>query len=64
MNLLGINSVEVANAERRRIWQRLAETLPVEKLEAMTAEIDLSQVVFNAPLVLEGDIQGRIVVVI
>ncbi len=64
VNLLGINSVEVANAERRRIWQRLAETLPVEKLEAMTTEIRMDQVVFNAPLVLEGDVQGRIVVVI
>ncbi len=63
VNLLGINSVEVANAERRRIWQRLAETLPVQKLEEMTTEIDLSNVVFNAPLLLEGDVQGRIVVV-
>ena len=48
---------------RRRIWQRLAETLPVQKLEEMTTEIDLSNVVFNAPLLLEGDVQGRIVVV-
>jgi len=64
VNLLGINSVEVANAERRRIWQRLAETLSIEKLEAMTTEIAMREVVFNAPLVLEGDVQGRIVVAI
>jgi acrylyl-CoA reductase (NADPH) len=64
VNLLGINSVEVPNAERRRIWQRLAETLPLDKLDGLTTEIGLERVPLYAPSILEGDVQGRIVVVI
>lgn len=64
VNLLGINSVEVPNAERRRIWQRLAETMPLDKLDGLTSEIALERVPLHAPAILEGDIQGRIVVVI
>jgi acrylyl-CoA reductase (NADPH) len=64
VNLLGINSVEVPNAERRRIWQRLAETMPVDKLDSLTTEIALERVPLYAPAILEGDVPGRIVVVI
>lgn len=64
VNLLGINSVEVPNAERRRIWQRLADTMPVDKLENVTSEIPLERVPLHAPSILEGEVQGRIVVVI
>lgn len=63
VNLLGINSVEVPNAERRRIWQRLAETMPVDKLDSLTEEIAIERVPLYAPAILEGDVRGRIVVV-
>lgn len=64
VNLLGINSVTVPNAERRRIWQRLAETMPCEKLDSLTSEIGLERVPLYAPSILEGDVRGRIVVAI
>lgn len=64
VNLLGINSVEVPNAERRRIWQRLGETMPLEKLDSLTTEIPLERVPLHAPSILEGEVQGRIVVVV
>ena len=64
VNLLGINSVTVPNAERRRIWQRLAETMPCDKLDSLTSEIGLERVPLYAPSILEGDVRGRIVVAI
>ncbi len=64
VNLLGINSVEVANSERRRIWARLAATMPVDKLDGLTTEIGLDRVPLHAPAILNGDVQGRVVIVI
>jgi acrylyl-CoA reductase (NADPH) len=43
-------------------WKRLAADLDVDKLDAMTSTIPLSQVAQTAPLFLEGKVRGRIVV--
>jgi acrylyl-CoA reductase (NADPH) len=64
VNLLGINSVEVANGERRRIWARLAETMPLDKLDGLTSEVSLDRVPLQAPAILDGEVRGRVVVVI
>jgi acrylyl-CoA reductase (NADPH) len=64
VSLLGINSVEVPNGERRRIWGRLAETMPVDKLDGLTEEIGLDRVPLYAPAILAGEVRGRVVVVI
>ena len=62
VNLLGINSVEVPNAERRRIWAQLAQHLNRDLLNLMTTEIPLDAVAEFAPRVLAGQVRGRIVV--
>lgn len=64
VNLLGINSVEVPNSERRRIWGRLAGTMPVDKLDGLTTEIGLDRVPLHAPAILGGEVRGRVVVVL
>lgn len=64
VNLLGINSVEVANGERRRIWARLAETMPLDKLDGLTSEVSLDRVPLQTPAILDGEVRGRVVVVI
>ena len=62
VSLLCINSVEVPNAERRRIWASLAQHLNLDLLERMTTEIPLAGVAAAAPRVLAGLVRGRIVV--
>jgi acrylyl-CoA reductase (NADPH) len=56
--------VEVANGERRRIWARLAETMPLDKLDGLTSEVSLDRVPLQAPAILDGEVRGRVVVVI
>jgi len=60
--LLGVNSVEVANAERRRIWGLLAEHLDRDLLDSLTAEIGLEELPEAARRVLAGQVRGRVVV--
>lgn len=62
VGLLGVNSVEVANAERRRIWGLLAEGLDVALLDSLTAEIGLEELPEFAGKVLAGQVRGRVVV--
>ncbi len=60
--LLGVNSVTAPLARRELAWQRLATDLDLHKLDAMTAEITLGQVMTVAPEILAGQIRGRTVV--
>lgn len=62
VSLLGVNSVEVANAERRRIWGLLAEGLDRELLDSMTGEIALEELPGVAERILRGGVRGRLVV--
>jgi acrylyl-CoA reductase (NADPH) len=62
VSVLGVNSVEVANAERRRIWGMLAEGLDVAVLDSLTAEIGLEELPEWAGRVLAGQVRGRVVV--
>jgi acrylyl-CoA reductase (NADPH) len=62
VSLLGINSVEVANAERRRIWGLLAEGLDRDLLDSLTTEIGLEELPEAAKRVLAGQVRGRVVV--
>lgn len=62
VSLLGVNSVEVANAERRRIWGLLAEYLDRDLLETMTREVALEEVGAEAERILAGQVRGRVVV--
>jgi acrylyl-CoA reductase (NADPH) len=62
VTLYGINSVLVANDERRKAWDLIARHVDAAKLERMTAEIGLSEAIAFAPSVLEGRVRGRTVV--
>jgi acrylyl-CoA reductase (NADPH) len=60
--LYGVDSVCAPQARRREAWSRLARDLPAGKLEAMTREVGLSEVIELAPQILDGRVRGRIVV--
>jgi acrylyl-CoA reductase (NADPH) len=62
VSLLGIDSVMCPPALRNEAWRRLATDLDRSKLEAITREIGLSQVIETAGTILEGRVRGRIVV--
>ncbi|HUE19224.1 MAG TPA: oxidoreductase, partial [Stellaceae bacterium] len=62
VKLLGIDSVMCPVAERRRIWDRLARDLPLDKLDAMTAVAGLADLPGLSDKILKGGIRGRLVV--
>jgi acrylyl-CoA reductase (NADPH) len=62
VSLLGIDSVMCPLALRREGWRRLETDLDRGKIEAMTDEIGLAEVIDAAPRILAGEVRGRIVV--
>ncbi len=62
VSLLGIDSVHCAQKLRQEAWRRLDSDLDRGKLEAMTTQIGLSEVIETAGRIFEGRVRGRIVV--
>ena len=62
VSLLGIDSVMCPQSVRREAWKRLASDLDRGKLQALTREIDLVEVVDAGKQIIEGHVRGRIVV--
>ena len=62
VNILGIDSVMQPKDHRTRIWQRIVEDLPLDKLDAMTSVAPLSDVPDLAKAILKGDVRGRTVI--
>jgi len=62
ISLLGIDSVMCPQPIRRAAWERLACDLEPGKLQAMTSEVGLAEVIDAAPAILDGRVRGRIVV--
>lgn len=62
VNLLGIDSVMQPFDNRLRAWQRIAEDLPMDKLEAMMKPATLSDLPQLGADILKGQVQGRVVV--
>jgi acrylyl-CoA reductase (NADPH) len=62
VNLLGIDSVLKPLADRQRAWGRIAAHLPMEKLEAMIRPATLSDLPALGAAILNGAVQGRVVV--
>lgn len=62
VRLQGINSVTVPVEERKRIWARIAEDLPLDKLESTIEEVALEEVPERAEAILAGKVRGRTVV--
>jgi acrylyl-CoA reductase (NADPH) len=62
VNLYGINCVFVPNEQRRSAWALLAEHVSPELLRSMSHDIGLTQAVAASTDLLEGRLQGRVVV--
>ena len=62
VSLLGIDSVYRPRPDREAAWKRLETDLDRAKLEEMTAEIGLSDVMEAGRQIVEGLVRGRIVV--
>ena len=62
VTLYGINSVFVANHLRQSAWALMAAHLDLAKLDAMSTEIGLSEVIAYAPRLLAGQVRGRTIV--
>jgi len=62
VSLLGIDSVMCPQSVRREAWKRLASDLDRGKLQAMTREISLVEVLDAGRSIVEGQVRGRIVV--
>ncbi|MEJ6401942.1 acryloyl-CoA reductase [Yoonia sp. 2307UL14-13] len=62
VNLLGIDSVMQPYENRVRAWQRIAQDLPMDKLEAMIQPATLSDLPGVGADILKGQVKGRVVV--
>lgn len=62
VSLLGIDSVQCSPSLRNEAWRRLESDLDRGKLEQMTRQIGLPEVIGVAGTILEGRVRGRIVV--
>jgi acrylyl-CoA reductase (NADPH) len=62
VTLAGIDSVMAPLALRREAWRRLAQDLDPAKLEAITREVSLGEVIPQAHALIDGKVRGRIVV--
>ena len=62
VNLLGIDSVMQPYDNRLRAWRRIAQDLPMDKLEAMVQPATLSDLPQLGADILKGQVRGRIVV--
>lgn len=62
VNLLGIDSVMRPYADRVRAWDRIARDLPMGKLEAMVQPATLGDLPGLGAAILQGAVQGRVVV--
>lgn len=62
VNLLGIDSVMQPYENRLKAWQRIAEDLPMDKLEAMIVPATMSDLPSLGRDILKGQVKGRVVV--
>jgi len=62
VNLLGIDSVMQPRDNRIRAWARLAEVLPMDKLDAMVQPATLKDLPGLGRDILKGQVKGRVVV--
>jgi acrylyl-CoA reductase (NADPH) len=62
VNLLGIDSVMCPIPRRIEAWNRLQKELPLDKLDAITQLVPLTDVPRIAAQVLQGKIRGRVVI--
>ncbi len=62
VNLLGVDSVACPGPRRRAAWARLVKDLPMAKLDAMTNEAKLADLLTLGGDILKGRVRGRLVI--
>lgn len=62
INLLGIDSVYYPIERRTEAWQRLAQTIPHDMIDAVTSEAALEDLPRLGREILDGKVKGRVVV--
>ncbi|HVO00135.1 MAG TPA: MDR family oxidoreductase [Steroidobacteraceae bacterium] len=62
VNLLGIDSVMCPTPRRLAAWSRLQADLPLERLEAISADAGLEEVPRLARSIVAGEVRGRVVI--
>ncbi|WP_353572750.1 MDR family oxidoreductase [Candidatus Albibeggiatoa sp. nov. BB20] len=62
VTLAGVDSVYAPIETRIEAWKRLATDLDAGKLEAVSQEVALSEVIESANHIIEGKIRGRLIV--
>jgi acrylyl-CoA reductase (NADPH) len=62
VSLLGIDSVMCPIEIRREAWKRLESDLDRGKLQALTSEIGLAEIIPAGQRIVDGQVRGRIVV--
>jgi acrylyl-CoA reductase (NADPH) len=62
VNLLGIDSVMKPYADRVRAWERITTNMPMSRLEAMIRPATLADLPDLGAAILQGGVQGRVVV--
>jgi len=62
VSLMGIDSVMRPLADRTEAWSRLAEIVTPGQFDNISTEITLNQVISSASDLLEGKVQGRLIV--
>ena len=62
VNLCGVNSVRVSNTERRAIWGRLVQDLPLPLLDSLTEIRPMSDIFGLGAKILAGKVRGRVVI--
>ncbi|HML20701.1 MAG TPA: MDR family oxidoreductase [Aggregatilinea sp.] len=62
VTLAGVDTVNVSQARRRAIWQRLAEELPNELIDRMMRVEPLENIFALSEQIVSGQIRGRVVI--
>jgi len=62
VNLLGIDSVMQPYDARLRAWSRIAQDLPMDRLDAMIRPATLAELPDLGRAILKGEVRGRVVV--
>ena len=64
VTLAGIDSVMCPRPERFEAWRRLGSDLDIAKLDMISQEIGLTEVLPMAAKLISGEVRGRIVVAV
>jgi acrylyl-CoA reductase (NADPH) len=62
VSLLGMDTISRPAWERNVAWKRIARDFPLDKLDAMTTVVPLSELAGWGEKILKGQVRGRVVV--